>query len=145
MSTQNSGDLSPAVPLIVALVLVREAGGAAQTMAAVIATIATTVLVPIAAGIVWTPLLRKPGFWWSSLVLGFAIAAVGLAAAAAGVELGGLRGMGRLSLSAAMMGLIFSWGLAAIRGAQHKKQPLQSSDPTIIRSRLLRGRRRALQ
>jgi hypothetical protein len=145
MGSQNSKNFAIAVPVVIALIVVQGASGVASTMAVVIEAIATTFFVYLAAGFIWAPLLKRIGFWWSSLFLGSAIVAMGLAAAIAGAKLGGLRGIWSVSLYAANTGLLLSWALAAVRGAQDKITPTQSSDPTLIRSPLLRARRRVFQ
>jgi hypothetical protein len=145
MGAQNSKNFAIFVPLFITLIIVRGASGIAQTVAVVFEAFATTVFVHLAARFLWAPLLKKTGFWWSNLFLGSAIVAIGLAAAIAGTELGGLRGIWSLSAYVANAGLLFSWALATIRGVEDKKAPSQSSDPTLIRSRLLRARRRTLQ
>jgi hypothetical protein len=145
MGTQNSKNFAIFAPLFITLIIVQGASGIAQTVAVVIEAFATTVFVHLAARFVWAPILKKTGFWWSSVFLGSAIVALGLAAAIAGTELGGLRGIWSLLPYVANAGLLFSWVLAAIRGAQDRKAPTQPSDPTLIRSRLLRARRRTLQ
>ena len=131
MSTQTPKVFLLPVPMFVALFLVFGASGVPQLLAAVVAAIATNIFIFLGAHFVWTPLLKRAGFWWSSFLLGCAIVAVGLAAAVAHIKLGDPRGMGELSLKAAIAGLLFSWCLAAMRGAQDKKTPNQSSEPTL--------------
>ena len=131
MSTQTPKVFLLPVPMFVACYLVFGANGVPQLIAAVAAAIAANIFIFLGAHFVWTPLLKKAGLWWSSLLLGCAIVALGLAAAVAHIKLGDPRGMWDLLLKAAIVGLLFSWCLAALRGAQDKKKPsLQSSEPT---------------
>ena len=129
MTTQEYRPLSSAVPLIVILLLLPEAGGIAQTTVTGIAAMATTGLVFVVAHFVWAPLLRKTGFWWSALLLGCAIVAGVLTAIVAGFKLGAPAGFAwKLSVKSATMVLLFSWVLAALRAAQESKSPDQPSE-----------------
>ena len=145
MLKQTPKDFSVAFPLPITFLVVQASSGVAQSIAAVIAAIATTGIVYIAAPVVWAPILRKVGFWWSSMLLGGAIVAVAFAAIIAGVKLGVPRRAWELPVSAALAGLLFSWALAAIRGAQDMKGPTISQSryspsavfrPLPLRSRL---------
>lgn len=123
------------VPIFVVLFLVLGASGVPQVMAAVAASIAANILIFAGAHFVWTPLLRRSGLWRSGLLLGCALVAAGLAAAVARMKWSDYRGMGEVSLKAAIACLLFSWTLAALRGAQKGKtpDPALSSGATPVR------------
>ena len=144
MSEQKAKGFSFVVPMVLTLVMEQIADGAVQIGLTVIAAVATTLFVYLMAHFVWAPVLKRFGIWWSSLLLGFAIIAVGLASAVGGLKMANHRGKWDLSQTAAIVGLLFSWALAAIRGSQDGEESRLSPDPRLIRSRLLRGRRRAL-
>jgi|HubBroStandDraft_6_1064221.scaffolds.fasta_scaffold663031_2 hypothetical protein len=134
MSAQNTKYLTSAVPLIVALTVVQEAGGFASGIVTFFLTIAFLYL---AGHFVWPPLLKKAGSWWSCLILGYAIVTVGIAVAVAGIELAGLRGIWNLTLYFIIVGLFLGWALAALRGAQDKKEPnhlLDLTSPSVTPS-----------
>ena len=129
MTTQEYRSVSFTVPIIVTMLLLQEASGVAQTTVTVIAAMAATGFVFIVAHFVWTPILRKTGLWWSTLLLGCAIVAGFLAAAVTGVKLGAPAGFAwKLSVNSAIMVLLFSWVLAALRAAQEPKSPDQPSE-----------------
>jgi hypothetical protein len=107
--------------LAIAILLVWKADGIAQTIAAVVAAISTTIFVYLAAHYVWDPLFKKRGFLQTTILLGVALALVGFTAALAHVRLGDRRGLWEPALLAAISGLLFSWALAAMRGAQEEK------------------------
>jgi hypothetical protein len=123
MTPKDPRNFSPAVPLIVGILLMKEAQGAAETTVAVFAVIATVAFVNPAANRVWAPLLRRAGFWRTSLLLGGALSAVGLGAAAISTRLGLSSGMRNILLQSAIAGLLYSWGLAALRAAQDGNEP----------------------
>ena len=144
MPAKNSESFSAALPLIVMFIMMQQSHfGVGQLVIAAVAALATNSFIPVVADLVWMPLLRKLGFWWTSLLLGFAIVAACFAPTLAGVRPGDF--LGKVLLSASTTGALFSWVLAAMRGAEDTKARSQLSDPTLIRSRLIRGRRRALQ
>jgi hypothetical protein len=91
--------------------------GVAQVAASLVALAATAGFIYGAARLAWIPLLRKTGLWVSSVVLvaALVLAVVGLGAASLAV---GAQGFARtLPTVAAVTGLLFSWGQAAIHGA----------------------------
>ncbi len=108
-------------PIIVTVLLLQTARGAAQMIVAGIMVVATVFFVRLAAHYIWTPLFKKTGFWTTSLLLGGSIIAGGLAMVAAGATLGRPAGFALKLVSAATAaGLLCSWALAAMRCAQDK-------------------------
>ncbi|HTL68950.1 MAG TPA: hypothetical protein VL200_14900 [Lacunisphaera sp.] len=128
---QNAKNISVTVPVFIALFLVQDGSGVAQTFWAVVGALTATGFARLAAHFVWTPFLRKAGFWWSAVCLGCAIVAVGLAATVAGARLGVPRGVWTLLMTAAIGGVLFSWLLAAMHGAQDQEVPDHFPDPTL--------------
>jgi hypothetical protein len=140
--SQNSKVFEASIPLIAAVILLRNANGFAETVGSILVAIATTAFVHLAARFVWAPILSKAGFWWSPVFLGCALSAVVFAGGVAGVRLGAHGGIWNLLLDASTAGLFLSWALAAILGVTDGKGPEPVPAQTPIRSRLLRGRRR---
>lgn len=140
MPKQDSKNFSDAFPLIVIFIALMQAHGTGQIVVAAIAAFATSSFIPVVAGLAWAPLLKRAGLWWTSLFLVLAIVA-----AVAGIRLGGFHDVDHVLTSAAISGLLFSWMLAAMNAAEDSKSPDRRSGPTLIRSRLMRGRRSALQ
>lgn len=145
MKTKNSKALSDAYPLIVIFIMLQGTHGVAQMVIAGIAALVTTSFIPIVADLAWAPLFTKFGLWWTSLFLGLAVVSIIITATAAGINRGGSPGIWHVLIGAATSGLFFSWVLAAMHGAEDPTPSRPSPDPTLIRSRLMRGKRRALQ
>ena len=142
MRSQNSKVLEAAIPVVVAIILLRNADGFIGMVGAFFAAVAATLFIHVAARFVWAPFLKKAGFWWSTLLPGCAVAAVVLAGGIVSVRLGGLGDVWNQLIGISAAVLFLSWALAAIRGVQDGKGHESLQEPTLIRSRLLRGRRR---
>jgi hypothetical protein len=143
MSSPDAKNFSAAIPVVVVLMTITPAGGVAPMVATAAAAVATIAAAYLAAQFVWSPLFVRAGFVRTSLLLVGALMALGLAAAVAGRYFRRDDWMGVLVLRSAILGLLLSWTLAAIWGAQAKREAASSLAPTEARSRLWRGRRRA--
>lgn len=130
-SMESTKNISVTVPMFIVLFLAQDGSGVVQTVFAVVGALATAGFGHFAAHFVWTPFLRKVGFWWSALCLGCAIVVVGLAAASAGIRLGVPRAVWTPLVTAATGGVLFSWVFAAMRGAQDKEVPDHFPDSTL--------------
>lgn len=97
--------------------------GVTQIVATVVAAIVTITLIPLGARFVWMPVLMKKGLWWATLLLACAILAWFLATlvGSAARLLDPNSFLWSLATRCAIAGLLYSWGLAAIRCAQEKK------------------------
>ncbi len=125
--------------------LLRNADGFVGIVGALVMAIFPTISVHLAARFVWAPVLKKTGLWWSVLVLGCAIAAMVVATGIIGAKLGGRGAMSNLWVATSVAVLFLGWALASIRGIQDESEKTSelAQDSTLIRSRLLRGKRRA--
>jgi 4-amino-4-deoxy-L-arabinose transferase-like glycosyltransferase len=121
MSAQQAKSFSFTFPFFIAVLLVWKANGVAQTIAAVVAAISTTIFVHLAARYVWAPLLKRRGFWKTTVLLGIALVVVSFGAAIARIKMGDPRELWEPFSLAAIAGLLFSWSLAAMRGAEDGK------------------------
>lgn len=123
MVAPDSKSLSWTAPVMV--FVLQFPHGLAQTLATVGAATATTAFIYLAARFVWMPVFKKKGLRRAAVWLGIAIVAGLLATAIAGaLKLGDPGGFAwHLAENCAVVGLLFSWGIAAIRGAERKTSP----------------------
>jgi hypothetical protein len=132
MSMRDTKGFTYGLPIIVVLTLFTTPSGVLQIIAAGVAAIAAVIFIHLAAGLLWTPLLDRTGIWTSALILGCAILAEFMLAAAA-TRLLGDGFMLKLTSHAALAVLMFSWGLAAIRRAQDSATRSQAAMPGAVR------------
>jgi predicted permease len=119
--SQDSKALSFALPLIIVLLLVQEAADGTQTVVAAILAIAAIAFTHFGARFVWPAFFRRIGFWRASALLVAGIASVCAIAMILGGTLHVAYSALKLPVSAITIGLLFSWGLAALENASEKK------------------------
>lgn len=142
MTSSDAKNFSVTLPVVVVLLSLPPSAGFLPVAAAVAAAGVTIPVVYRAAHLIWTPLLARVGFVRTSLLLGGAIVALGVAAAFTSRYFHAGGWAGNLALRSAIMGLLLSWALAAVRGARAEQAGRSSPTATEVPSRLWRGRRR---
>src|SRR6187402_3386904 len=131
MSAQHTKNFSFALPVLLVVLVGKIPHGFAQTSVTLAAAVVTMVSIPFGARLVWTPVFKKGGLLWATalLVCGIVTAFVATIAASA-MKLGDPSGFSwSLAARCIIAALLFSWCLAAVRGAQ-EKEPNHALQPT---------------
>ena len=136
MSAQPTKSFSFTLPVLLVVLVGKMPHGFAQTSLTLAAAFLTMVFIPFGARLVWTPVFEKGGLRWATVLLVCSLLTGFVATiAASATKLGDPSGFSwYLASRCVIAGLLFSWGLAAVRGAQ-EKEPNQSQQPTTATGR----------